>query len=71
MVAAAPEHMLIDGKLPRKHLRIATEYVELTKKWIAENNIDAEIYRTYGKRFYSSSQYCLCLFFFYMIHILK
>ena len=27
VVVAAPENLLVDGKLPRRHLRIATEYV--------------------------------------------
>ena len=48
VVAACPQHMLVDGKLPKMHLRIATEYVGLTERWIRENQLDAEVIRTYG-----------------------
>lgn len=48
LVAAAPEALLENGRLPRKPLRIATEYVRLTARWIAKTGIEAEVIRSYG-----------------------
>jgi ATP phosphoribosyltransferase len=48
IVAAAPRALLRDGRLPRRRLVIATEYVELTRRWIAASGIDATLLRSYG-----------------------
>ena len=48
LVAAAPEALLENGRLPRKPLRIATEYVRLTERWIEKTGIEAEVIRSYG-----------------------
>lgn len=48
VVAAAPVDLLVDGQLPKMPLRIASEYERLTKKWIAETNLDATFVRSYG-----------------------
>eukprot|EP00002_Diphylleia_rotans_P004327 TRINITY_DN13153_c0_g1_i1.p1 TRINITY_DN13153_c0_g1~~TRINITY_DN13153_c0_g1_i1.p1 ORF type:complete len:301 (-),score=92.47 TRINITY_DN13153_c0_g1_i1:99-1001(-) len=50
IVAAAPPNILEEGggKLPKRHLRVATEYVELTKKWLQKEGVDATIIRTTG-----------------------
>ncbi|MEC9396077.1 MAG: ATP phosphoribosyltransferase [Myxococcota bacterium] len=48
LVAAAPEDLLIDGKLPDQPLVIASEYTRLTKQWIKEQNLDAKFVRAYG-----------------------
>ncbi len=40
-----PEALLENGKLPKRHLRIASEYVELASQWIKANDVDAEIIR--------------------------
>lgn len=48
VVAAAPEQILVDGKLPERHLVIASEYERLTRAWIAEQGLDAQFTRAYG-----------------------
>jgi ATP phosphoribosyltransferase len=48
MVVAAPEHVLTNGRLPRRPLVVASEYPSLTKRWIAENELDATFVRSYG-----------------------
>ncbi|TVS06903.1 MAG: ATP phosphoribosyltransferase [Phycisphaerales bacterium] len=48
LVAAAPEALLDNGRLPSKPLRIATEYVRLTERWIERTGIEAEVIRSYG-----------------------
>jgi len=48
IVAAAPTELLKGGKLPRRHLVIATEYERLTSQWIRKSKLDASIVRTYG-----------------------
>jgi ATP phosphoribosyltransferase len=48
LVAAAPVELLVDGKLPSRHLIVASEYERLTKNWIAASGIDARFVRTYG-----------------------
>ena len=48
VVAAAPEAFLDDGALPHRPLVIASEYERLTKKWIAENGLEATFVRSYG-----------------------
>ncbi len=48
MVAAAPEDLLEDGKLPRRHLVVASEYETLTQQWIERAGLDATTVRSYG-----------------------
>jgi len=48
MVAAAPEHLLEDGRLPQRRLVVASEYPRLTTQWIAQRGLDATFVRSYG-----------------------
>jgi ATP phosphoribosyltransferase len=48
VVAAAPEALLVNGRLPARHLVIASEYECLTRKWIVERGLDADCVRSYG-----------------------
>ena len=48
IVAAAPTSILVDGKLPDRKITIASEYVNLTNKWIKDKNLDANFLRAYG-----------------------
>jgi len=48
IVAAMPESMLDDGKLPQRHLVIASEYEQLTRRWIARRALDASFLRSWG-----------------------
>lgn len=48
VVAAAPEALLVDGRLPDRPLVIASEYERLTREWIAERRLDATFVRSYG-----------------------
>lgn len=52
LVVAAPPAILEDGRLPdsdsRGELVIASEYVALTRRWIAENELRASVLRSYG-----------------------
>jgi ATP phosphoribosyltransferase len=48
IVAAAPAALLRDGKLPKQRLVIASEYEQLTLRWIKKNRIDARFLRSYG-----------------------
>jgi ATP phosphoribosyltransferase len=48
LVAAAPAGLLEDGALPRRHLRIASEYEHITRRWIAEDGLDATFVHSYG-----------------------
>lgn len=48
LVAAAPECVLRDGALPGRRLVVASEYVALAGRWIAERGLDAEVLRSYG-----------------------
>ncbi|ELR11500.1 histidinol dehydrogenase [Acanthamoeba castellanii str. Neff] len=48
VVVAAPEKLLVDGQLPKRHMRLATEYVALAEKWVKAHGVDAEIYKTFG-----------------------
>ena len=45
LVAAAPEEW---HGLPDRRLVVATEYMELTKAWVAEKGLDADVIRSYG-----------------------
>ena len=48
LVVAAPHQILIDGKLPDRKIIIASEYPELSRRWIEDNKLDAEVVQTYG-----------------------
>ena len=48
LIVAAPHQVLKNGKLPDRHLVIASEYPVLTQKWIDQNGLDAEVLTTYG-----------------------
>ena len=48
IVAAAPRALLVDGELPARHLRIASEYERLTRAWIQDRALDAEFVLSYG-----------------------
>jgi ATP phosphoribosyltransferase len=48
IVAAAPAEMLEDGRLPKRHLFVASEMEQLTREWIKKRGIDATFVRTYG-----------------------
>ena len=50
IVVAVPPHFLDEhGKIPTsRRWRIATEYVALTTEWAKQQNLDAEIIRTFG-----------------------
>ncbi len=48
LVAAAPEALLQDGRLPARPLVVASEYDELTRRWIAARGIEATLVRSYG-----------------------
>ena len=48
IVAAAPEQLVVDGKLPKRPLVVATEYTEIASRWVKAQGIDATIIKTYG-----------------------
>jgi ATP phosphoribosyltransferase len=48
IVAAASESLLDDGRLPRRHLVVASEYERLTRSWIAQRGLDASFVHSYG-----------------------
>lgn len=48
IVAAAPKSILEDGQLPKGPLVVASEYEQLTRRWISEAGIDATFVRSYG-----------------------
>lgn len=48
VVAAAPESLLVDGKLPDRPLVVASELERLAKAWIATRGLDATLVRSYG-----------------------
>jgi len=48
LVAAAPASLLEGGRLPGKRLVVASEYEGITRRWIAEQELDAEFVRSYG-----------------------
>ena len=48
IVAAAPESFLVDGKLPQRHLVVASEYEQLTRRWITQRGLDASFLRSWG-----------------------
>ncbi len=48
VVAAAPTDLLVDNALPRRRLVIASELTRLTAAWVAAQNLDVDIIRSYG-----------------------
>jgi ATP phosphoribosyltransferase len=48
VVAAAPESLLVDGKLPERHLVVASELERITARWIDDRGLDATLVRSYG-----------------------
>jgi ATP phosphoribosyltransferase len=48
IVAAAPSELLESGTLPDRQLVVASEYEQLTRRWIADNGLDAVFVRSYG-----------------------
>lgn len=48
IVAASPVELLVEGRLPSRHLTVASEYERLTRGWIAEAGLDATFVRSYG-----------------------
>ena len=48
LVAAAPEEMAPGKKLPARALVVASEYENLTKKWILNRGLDATFVHSYG-----------------------
>jgi ATP phosphoribosyltransferase len=48
LVAAAPEALLVEGKLPARRFTIASEYVRLAKVWAESKGVDAEVVRSFG-----------------------
>lgn len=48
LVVAAPSEILIDGQLPKRRLVIASEYANLTCRWIEQKGLDAEVLTTHG-----------------------
>ena len=48
LVAAAPESILEEGRLPGRALVVATEYVSLAARWIARSGVEARVLQTFG-----------------------
>lgn len=48
LVLAAPPSLLVGGKLPSRPVTVATEYVRLTQRWMAENGAQGTVLRSYG-----------------------
>ncbi len=48
VVAAAPESLLVGGKLPNRPLVVASELDQLSRNWAAQRNLDAVFVRSYG-----------------------
>jgi ATP phosphoribosyltransferase len=48
IVAAAPPALLVDERLPRRPLVVATEYEQLTRRWLAERGLNGTVLRTFG-----------------------
>src|SRR2546421_11013064 len=48
VVAAASKTLLVDGRLPARHLVVASEYERLAQRWIAQRRLSAECVRSYG-----------------------
>lgn len=48
LVAAAPNELVEAGWPPPHPIRVASEYVELTRQWIESRGLQAEVIRSYG-----------------------
>ena len=48
LVAAAPVEFLVDGRLPDRPLVIASEYESITRRWIEDRGLDAQVVRSFG-----------------------
>ena len=48
LVAAAPESLLLNGRLPGRPLIVASEYERLTRAWIKSRGLEARFIRSYG-----------------------
>lgn len=48
LVAAAPDEILVDGALPERNLRVATEYPATAGRWVDEAGLDASVVHTFG-----------------------
>src|SRR2546427_3810659 len=48
VVAAVPGALLENGRLPERHLVVASEYERLAQRWITERGLSAEFVRSYG-----------------------
>jgi ATP phosphoribosyltransferase len=48
IVAAAPENILVNDKLPKQKLLVASEYEQLTRNWISTSGLDATFVRSFG-----------------------
>lgn len=48
LVAAAPQSILTEGRLPDRPLVVVSEYEQITRRWIAARALDARIVRSYG-----------------------
>jgi len=48
IVAAAPEALLVDGRLPSRRLVVASEYARLTQAWIKDKELNATFLRSWG-----------------------
>ncbi|TFG82187.1 MAG: ATP phosphoribosyltransferase [Spirochaetales bacterium] len=48
LVAAVSEGFLEDGRLPARKLIVASEYENITRRWIADRRLDAVFVRSYG-----------------------
>jgi len=48
IVAAAPKSLLRDGQLPDRPLVVASEYEQLTRRWLRERGLRGTFVRSYG-----------------------
>jgi len=48
LVGAAPADLLVEGRLPRRPLVIASEYERICRDWIRSREYDARFVRSYG-----------------------
>ena len=48
IVAAAPGALLVDGLLPRRPLRVASEYERLACRWIKRRQLKATVIKSFG-----------------------
>lgn len=48
LVAAAPEGLLVDGRLPGREVVVASEYEVIAREWIGRRGLCARFVRSYG-----------------------